>query len=147
MDFNYAGCWAHVLRKYKDAAKEAPSMVRLFRDDFRQLYDVEQEATEKKLTGPARAAFRMEHGREIAIRIFRRTSGWRELFSLSGKMGDAMKYLRNCRRSLTRFLRDGDVPIDNNACERSIRPVAVGRRNWMFAGSVRGGEAAAIIYT
>ena len=147
MDFNYAGCWAHVLRKYKDAAKEAPSMVRLFRDDFRQLYDIEQEATEKKLTGPARAAFRMEHGREIVIRIFRRTSGWKELFSLSGKMGDAMKYLRNCRRSLTRFLRDGDVPIDNNACERSIRPVAVGRRNWMFAGSVRGGEAAAIIYT
>lgn len=39
------------------------------------------------------------------------------------------------------------MPIDNNACERAIRPIAIGRRNWLFAGSMRGGRAAAVIYT
>ena len=39
------------------------------------------------------------------------------------------------------------MPIDNNACERAIRPIAIGRRNWLFAGSMRGGHAAAVIYT
>ncbi len=58
-----------------------------------------------------------------------------------------MKYLRNSRRALTTDLSNGDTPIDNNACKRSIRPLAVGRRNWLFAGSVRGGEAAATICT
>ena len=80
-------------------------------------------------------------------RLMWRTLGWRETFSLSGTMADAIKYMRNSRRSLKTYLRDGRVPIDNNACERSIRPIAVGRRNWLFAGSVRGGEAAATIYT
>ena len=45
------------------------------------------------------------------------------------------------------FLHDARVPIHNNACEVAIRPVAVGRRNWLFAGSPRGGRAAATIYT
>ena len=80
-------------------------------------------------------------------RLMWRTLGWKEMFSLSGKMADAIKYLRNSRRSLKTYLHDGRVPIDNNACERSIRPIAIGRRNWLFAGSVRGGEAAATIYT
>jgi len=143
----FAGCWAHVLRKFKDAAKEAPSMVRLFRDDFRELYNVEDEADERKLGVDARQALRHEKARPVVARLLSRTLGWKETFSLSGKMAEAIKYLRNSRASLMTYLRDGRVPIDNNACERSIRPIAVGRRNWLFAGSVRGGEAAATIYT
>jgi len=50
-------------------------------------------------------------------------------------------------RTLVRFLEDGRVPIHNNTCENAIRPVAVGRRNWLFAGSERGGRAAATIYS
>ena len=122
-------------------------MVRLFRDDLRALYDVENEADERKLNADARQALRQEQARPIIARMMARTLGWKEIFSLSGKMADAIKYLRNSRASLTTYLRDGRVPIDNNACERSIRPIAVGRRNWLFAGSVRGGEAAATIYT
>jgi len=147
LEVEFAGCWAHVLRKFKDAAKEAPSMVRLFRDDFRELYNVEDEADDRKLGVDARQALRYEKARPIVARLLSRTLGWKEIFSLSGKMAEAIKYLRNSRASLTVYLRDGRVPIDNNACERSIRPIAVGRRNWLFAGSVRGGEAAATIYT
>ena len=95
----------------------------------------------------ARQALRHEKSRPIVARLLSRTLGWKEAFSLSGKMAEAIKYLRNSRTSLKTYLRDGRVPIDNNACERSIRPIAVGRRNWLFAGSVRGGEAAATVYT
>ena len=75
------------------------------------------------------------------------TSGWKDDYSLEGKVAAAMKYARGQRHELLEFLRDGRVPIDNNACERAIRPVAVGRRNWLFAGSVDGAKAAATIYT
>jgi len=147
LDVEHAACWAHVLRKFKDAVKEAPSMVRLFRDDFSELYGVEREADDRELSPTDRQALRQTKSRSIVARMMSRTLGWKETFSLSGKMADAIKYLRNSRRALTTFLEDGRVPIDNNACERSIRPIAVGRRNWLFAGSVRGGEAAATIYT
>ncbi len=58
-----------------------------------------------------------------------------------------MKYLKNQWPTLVVFLDDGRVPIHNNACENAIRPLAVGRRNWLFAGSERGGAAAATIYS
>lgn len=147
LDVEYAACWAHVLRKFKDARKEAPSMVRLFRDDLRAIYAVEAEADEGKLNAKGRAELRQRKARPMIARLLARTLGWKETFSLSGKMGEAIKYLRNNRRALTTYLSNGEVPIDNNACERSIRPIAVGRRNWLFAGSVTGGEAAATIYT
>jgi transposase len=54
-------------------------------------------------------------------------------------MAKAIGYLRSQHLALRTFLEDGRIPIDNNACERSIRPVAIGRRNWLFAGSMRGG--------
>ena len=147
LDVEYAGCWAHVLRKFRDAAKEAPSMVRLFRDDLRAIYAVEADADERGLDAEARARLRQKEARPVITRLLARTLGWRDNFSLSGKMADAIKYLRNSRRALTTYLTNGDTPIDNNACERSIRPIAVGRRNWLFAGSLNGGRAAATIYT
>ena len=122
-------------------------MVRLFRDDLRAIYAVEADADEGKLEAAERAELRQRKARPAIARLMARTLGWRDVFSLSGKMGDAIKYLRNNRKALTTYLSNGEVPIDNNACERSIRPIAVGRRNWLFAGSVAGGEAAATIYT
>lgn len=68
-------------------------------------------------------------------------------FSDAGSMAKAIGYLRNQHRPLRRFLEDGRIPIDNNACERAIRPIAIGRRNWLFAGSLRGGRAAAVVFS
>ena len=56
-------------------------------------------------------------------------------------------YLRNQHGPLRCFLEDGRIPIDNNACERAIRPIAVRRRNWLFAGGMRGGRAAAVVFS
>jgi len=122
-------------------------MTSLFGEDFKALYAIENDATERKLDNGQRAELRRAEARPIIVRVLRRTLGWKEAFSLSGSMGKAMKYLRNNRPALTAYIDDGGSTIDNNACERSIRPVAVGRRNWLFAGGIRGGEAAAVIYT
>jgi len=62
-------------------------------------------------------------------------------------LGQAIGYAQNQWEPLTRFLEDGRIEIDNNAAERALRPIAVGRKNWLFAGSERGGRAAATFFT
>jgi len=118
--FEYAGCWAHVLRKFKDARNEAPSMVRLFRADLRALYDIEDDATKRQLDSAARSELRQEEARPVIARLLARTLGWKETFSLSGKMGGAIKYLRNNRRALKTYLSDG-----TGGCQDSCRIMCV----------------------
>ena len=136
-----------MLRYFREAEKEGGQFARLFMRDIGALYAIEKEADEAKLDALARLELRRARGRPILARIFARTLGWKEIFSSSGKMGKAIKYVRNGREALKCFLLDGHVPIDNNACENAIRPVAIGRKNFLFAGSERGGEAAAIVYS
>jgi len=142
-----AGCWAHVTRKFRDAASEAAGTAKLFRDDIKKLYDIEREADDAALDHEARAKLRQEKARPIVFEIYSRA--WRLYwrFSDAGLMAKAIGYIRGQHRALRKFLEDGRIPIDNNACERAIRPIAIGRRNWLFAGSLRGGRAAAIVYT
>jgi hypothetical protein len=146
-DIVIAGCWAHVVRKCRDAECEAPGTARLFRDDIKRLYDVEHEADAAKMEPAARAELRQRKSRPILAQIFARARRLDDQFSDAGKMAGAITYIVNQRQALVRFLDDGRIPLDNNACERAIRPIAIGRRNWLFAGSLRGGRAAAVIYT
>lgn len=145
-DIVLAGCWAHVARKFREA-DEAPGTAKLLGDDVRKLYEVEREADEAKLDREGRRQLRREKSRPILATIFSRIRRLRPQFSDAGNMAKAMDYVRNQRKALRQFLREGLAPLDNNACERSIRPVAIGRKNWLFAGSMRGGRAAAVIYT
>jgi hypothetical protein len=141
------GCWAHVHRKFRDAAKEAPGTAKLFLDGIRKLYDVEREADEAKLGPNARAELRQRRSKPIVLELF--MHGWRlgGRFSDAGAMAKGIGYLRNQHCALRQFLDDGRIPIDNNACERAIRPIAIGRRNWLFPGSVRGGRTAAVVFS
>jgi len=146
-DIKIGGCWAHVTRKFRDAENEAPGTAKLLREDIQKLYEVEREADERQLDPERRVELRRQKSRPILVVIFSRIRRLRSQFSDAGGMAKAMDYVRNQGRALRRFLRDGLVPIDNNACERAIRPIAIGRRNWLFAGSMRGGRAAAVVYT
>jgi transposase len=141
------GCWAHVNRKFRDAAKEALGTAKLFRDDIKKLYEIEREADEAGLLPAARAELRQRRSKPIVLDIF--MHAWRlgDQFSDAGAMAKAIGYVRNQHRALRAFLEDGRIPIDNNACERAIRPIAIGRRNWLFAGSMRGGRAAAVVFS
>ena len=145
-DIVIGGCWAHVARKFREV-EDAPATANLFNDDIRGLYAVEHEADDAQLDREGRAALRQQKSRPILATIFSRTRRLRSGHSDAGDMAKAMDYVRNQRKALRQFLREGLAPIDNNACERAIRPVAIGRKNWLFAGSMRGGRAAAVIYT
>lgn len=142
-----AGCWAHALRKFRDALTEAPLLAASAMTHIGKLFDLEKEARDGELSGESHLALRQERSARVLEDLDKEIEGWRDLYSESGKMGEACKYLENQKDHLRVFLDDARVPIHNNACEVAIRPVAVGRRNWLFAGSVRGGQAAATIYT
>ncbi len=142
-----AGCWAHTTRKFRDALCEVPGTAQLFRDDIKALYAVEREAAEAELGPDARAALRQQKSRTILASIFARARRLRDQYSDAGTMAGAIGYVLNQRKPLRRFIEDGRISLDNNACERAIRPIAIGRRNWLFTGSLRGGRAAAAIYT
>lgn len=146
-DIRIGGCWAHVLRKFRDATKEAPGTAKLFLRGIKKLYEVEREADEARLTPKARAELRRQRSKPILLEIYKRAWRLGGQFSDAGVMAKAIAYLRNQHRALRTFLEDGRIPIDNNSCERSIRPIAIGRRNWLFAGSMRGGRAAAVVFS
>jgi transposase len=142
-----AGCWAHALRKFRDAMTEAPREAVRAVSTIGELFAVERQADEERLTHDERRALRERKAEPVLRRLEEQLAGCRDRYPESGGMGEACKYVENQRESLWLFLGDGRVPIHNNACEVAIRPVAIGRKNWLFAGSVRGGQAAATIYT
>ncbi len=115
----YGGCWAHLLRKFRDALKEAPQAMSLFMKDIAELYSIEARGREAALGPDELLELRRRDSIPIVIGLMRLTSNWQADCSLSGKVADAMKYARNQRHAVMEFLRDGRVPIDHNACERS----------------------------
>lgn len=142
-----AGCWAHSIRKFRDALREAPLEAVEAMTLIGKLFDLEQQADQGQLAAAQRLALRRAQATAWLEALDKRLTGWRDRYPESGKMGEACKYLENQAAPLRVFLDDGRVPIHNNACEVAIRPVALGRKNWLFAGSVRGGKAAATVYT
>lgn len=142
-----AGCWSHALRKFRDAIVESPQDAARMVATIAMLFQVEQQADELSLAPDARLDLRRQRCPERLADIEAQRKALAGRTSAKGKLADAVTYLTNQWTSLVRFLDDGRVPIHNNACERAIRPVAVGRRNWLFAGSPRGGRAAATVYS
>ena len=112
---------------------------------IRLLYDVEREARTMGLTGEARKALR--HVKSIPILEDIKTYMEREQGSVLPKSpeGTAIAYTLSNWDALVRYCSDGDLEIDNNGAERSLRGIAVGRRNWTFLGSNNGGRTAAIL--
>ena len=120
------GCMAHARRKF-----------------FAALYDVEREAAE---LGPEqRQSIREERGRPIAQVLHVWMLAQRKLVSEGSAIAKALDHNLKRWQALMRYLDDPDVPIDNNRIENLIRPWAIGRANWLFAGALRAGQRAAAI--
>jgi transposase len=140
-----AACWAHVRRKFFDEHEKGSPLAMQALERIGALYAI--EAGIKGKPPDERQQLRQEHTRPILNEL----KAWLEarLVKLSGKsdLAKAMRYTLTRWDALTRFLHDGRVEIDNNAAERSIRAIALGRKNYLFAGSDAGGERAAAIYS
>ena len=90
---------------------------------------------------------RREQSKPILDKIFEWCRSNRQNALPKSGLGKAIGYALNHREALERYIEDGDLSIDNNACERSMRGIAIGRKNWLFTGSERGGKSAAIIFS
>ena len=141
-----AGCWAHWRRKFFDFQKSTDSPIaKEALDRIGKLYDIER--TIKGKTKDQRRTLRDTKSRPLTESL----KTWLEarLKELPEKfeLTTAINYGLSKWDAFTLFLDDPTVAIDNNAAERAMRPLCVGRKNWMFAGSDRGAENAATIMT
>jgi transposase len=148
-------CWAHARRHFheareSDAARSAEALARI-----RGFYASEDEAAQQienaKLTGDAADAVRWRLRQEQSRPKLAEFSTWLQeqarIVLPKSPMGQAIAYAQRQWPALVRFTEHGFLNIDNNASERALRAVAVGRKNWLFAGSDAGGRTAAILYT
>lgn len=95
----------------------------------------------------ARQQVRQEKSRALVEELFKKWKKYLKELPKKSSTGLAISYALNNEAALKRYLSDGKIEIDNNAAERAMRSVALGRKNWIFAGSDAGGETAASIYT
>ncbi len=139
-----AGCMAHARRKLFEAHELNGSEVAVHAVTLiARLYMIEREI--KELDAPSRQAVREQRARPVADELHAWLSSQRQRLAKADATAKAIDYSLGRWRALTRYLDDGNVPIDNNAVENSIRPLALGRRNWLFVGSRLAGERAANI--
>ena len=137
-------CWAHARRKLFEAhelngsaiAGQAVTLIA-------KLYEIEREARE--LEPEARWRLRQQRSRPVADALHAWLTEQRQKLAKTDATAKAIDYSLSNWRALTRYLDDGNVPIDNNAAENAVRPLVVGRKNWLFVGSQQAGERAAVV--
>jgi transposase len=141
-----AACWAHARRKFFDLARinQAPiASEAVARIDA--LFAIERESN--GLAPPQRVGVRTERSRPLVVALETWLREQRARVSKNSDTGKAIDYSLKRWTALARFLDDGRLCMTNNAAERELRAIAVGRRNWTFAGSDEGGRRAAALYT
>jgi transposase len=138
-------CWAHARRRHFEAQSSDLMRSTVILAYIRLLYDVEREARALGLTGEARKALRQAKSLPILEDIKSYMEREQPAVLPKSPEGTAIAYTLSNWEALVRYCNDGDLEIDNNGAERSLRGIAVGRRNWTFLGSDNGGRTAAIL--
>lgn len=141
-----AACWAHARRKFFDLARigKAPIAIATV-ERIDALFAIEREVN--GLPPPDRVRVRHERSRPLVGELEAWLRQQRARVSKNSETGKAIDYSLKRSGALTRFLDDGHLCMSNTAAERELRAIAVGRRNWTFAGSDEGGRRAAALYT
>lgn len=150
-DITLVGCWAHARREFTDALKAAPTanvkpVTATEGLQFcNKLFAIEREL--KELDPKERYEKRLEKSKPVLDSFL----SWLKIQETKvlpkSALGKAITYCLNQWDKLVAFLEDGRLEIDNNRSERSIKPVVIGRKNWLFANTPQGAQASAIIYS
>jgi transposase len=139
-------CWAHARREYYELVKASDSP--LAHEAVRRIAELYK--IEHTIRGQS-AAHRQEVRQALALPLLNDLHAWmidtHSKVSRKSAIAEAIRYSTNRWEALVRYTSDGTLEIDNNIAERSIRPVALGRKNYMFAGSDEGGKRAAAMYS
>jgi len=139
------GCWAHARRYFHEALASAPEWAEHALEEIGRLYDVERMLREREASPQERRRLRQEQ----ALPVLRRLRAYLEANPGLPKSpwGQAVSYSLSRWAKLCRYTEDGRIEIDNNLIENAIRPIALGRRNYLFAGSHAAAERAAVLYS
>lgn len=137
------GCWAHARRYFHKALDSDQSRMGLALSLIAQLYRVENQA--RSVTATERVQLRRLESRPILDKLHGYLLEIEAEVLPKSPEGRAVRYTLKNWTALTRYCEDGDLQIDNNAVERAIRGIAVGRANWTFFGSDEGGKTAAVL--
>ena len=143
----HAGCWSHSRRKFFEAAKLNPSDAVATRIVARidELFGIDALAREQNLDHAARHALRLERSKPLLEVIRTEVEAARDASLPSSALGKAANYTLSLWRKLTRFLEYPELELSNNLAENSMRPVALGRKNWIHVGSQQAGPKVAAI--
>jgi len=139
-----AGCLAHARRKFHELWTNHQSVVgEQALALFGRLYDIEREAAD--LDFDQRRRIRQEKAKPVADALHAWLTAQRQKVPPGSATAKAIDYSLGRWKALTRYIDTGDLPADNNWVENQIRPIAIGRSNWLFAGSLRAGKRAAAV--
>jgi transposase len=143
----HVACWAHVRRKFEESLSNDQALAETAMILIQGLYQIEREAREQNLSPAARKELRLEN----SLPLYNLLGKWigQQLGDTLPKssIGKAMRYAQERWDELGNYMLDGNLEIDNNLVENAIRPVALGRKNYLFAGSHDAAQRSAVIYT
>jgi transposase len=152
----HVGCWAHARRKFDEALKAQKSSAKKNRSIkeskalqglgwIQKLYQIERQT--KEVPPDERHRIRQERSRPVILKLRAWLTDAIPRVPPQSLTGKALAYLDGQWPKLVRVLDDGRIPLDTNAVENAIRPFVIGRKNWLFADTVRGAEASANLYS
>jgi transposase len=143
----HAGCWAHTRRYFVDAVKVNPAdaVACGFVKQMDDLFAIDREAKEGNLSVESRQQLRREKSAPLVDAIRERLKDVKGTVLPKSKLGEAVYYAQAQWSKLTPFLEYPELELSNNLAENSMRPVALGRKNWIHIGSVEAGPRVAAI--
>jgi transposase len=148
-------CWAHARNKFRDAQATDPERALAAKAWVRKLYDVEDEAKAQiarlRLVGAEAAALFLRLRQEKSVPLLTVFGPWllaqKAQVLPKSPIAAAINYVLNQWQALNRYTSDGDLDIDNNISERTLKLIGIGRNNWLFVGSDQGGKTAAVLFS
>jgi len=141
----HLACWAHVRRKFEGARSTNKELAAHVLTEIQKLYKIEEEV--KELSTEERKEIRLEKALPIINDLGKWLSAQRPKHLPKSDFGKAIEYTTHLWPSLLNYLKDGNFKIDNNLIENKIRPIAIGRKNYLFAGSHNGAQRSAMMYS
>lgn len=146
-DVKRVGCMAHIRRKFDEAKDNDLARSQKALTYIQALYHIEAKAKKENLDPDKRKELRLTE----AMPIFNMLGKWLAMEAQKtlpkSKIGQAIQYAINMWDNMANYLMDGNLEIDNNKIENAVRPIALGRKNYLFAGSHDAAQRAAIVYT
>ena len=141
------GCWAHARRAFENSLDENKNIASEALVQIKELYAIEREASNKNMDYPERKELRAEKAYPILVKFEKWLVDNHTKVLRQSRTGKAIEYTYSLFLRLSRYHLDGRYKIDNNLVENSIRPLAIGRKNYLFCGNNEAAYRASIIYS